>query len=125
MGEIVDQAEFFAGRLQMQGKRLHNVVYMGMGEPFLNFARVMASIAALRSTQGLEIGARRITVSTVGIIPGIRRFAIEGGEVNLAVSLHAPTDELRSRLVPYNDRFPIADLMESVHDYIRGNSPPR
>ena len=115
--EIVDQVEFFAGRLHREGSHLQNVVYMGMGEPFLNYMRVMESINRLRSTGGLNIGARRITVSTVGIIPAIRRFAREGGEVNLAISLHAPNDELRSSLVPYNKRFPIADLMESALEY--------
>lgn len=117
--EIVDQVEFFAGRLYSSGKSLHNVVYMGMGEPFLNYVRLMESISSLRSPSGLHLGARRITVSTVGIVPGIRRFAGDAGEVNLAVSLHAPTDELRSRLVPYNDRYPVGHLLEAVQEYIQ------
>jgi 23S rRNA (adenine2503-C2)-methyltransferase len=117
--EIVDQVEFFAGRLIAQGKRLHNVVYMGMGEPFLNYKRVMQSIKELRNPIGLSLGSRRITVSTVGIVPGIRRFTQEGGEVNLAISLHAPTDELRSTLVPYNEHYPISELMHSAKDYVR------
>jgi 23S rRNA (adenine2503-C2)-methyltransferase len=116
--EIVDQVEFFAGRLRHRDERLDNVVYMGMGEPFLNYGRVMESIARLRDPEGLGIGARRITVSTVGVVPVIERFAREAGEVNLAVSLHAPTDELRTRLVPYNQRFPIGDIMRAVRQYV-------
>jgi len=117
--EIVDQVEFFAGQLATRGERVHNVVFMGMGEPLLNYIRVMSSIEMLQSPGGLNLGARRITVSTVGIVPGIRRFAKEGGEVNLAISLHAPTDTLRSTLVPYNDRFPLSDLMQSARDYVK------
>jgi len=117
--EIVDQVEFFAAELRRQGSRLDNVVYMGMGEPFLNFRRVMDSIRALRSGDGLGLGARRITVSTVGIVPGIRRFTQEAGEVNLAISLHAPNDDLRSRLVPYNRHFPLDAVLGAALDYTK------
>ena len=120
--EIVDQVHFFAGRLRRDGHRLDNVVYMGMGEPFLNYSRVMESIARLRDPEGLGLGARRITVSTVGIVPAINRFSEDAGEVNLAVSLHAPNDPLRTKLVPYNQHFPIAAIMEAVRKYVARSS---
>jgi 23S rRNA (adenine2503-C2)-methyltransferase len=117
--EIVDQVEFFAGRLRRRGEHLDNVVYMGMGEPFLNYGRVMESITVLRDPAGLGLGARRITVSTVGIVPVFARFTRDAGEVNLAVSLHAPNDQLRTRLVPYNHQFPIGSIMGEVRDYVQ------
>jgi len=92
---------------------------MGMGEPFLNYGRVLESIARLRDGDGLGLGARRMTVSTVGIVPVMRRFIHDGGEVNLAVSLHAPNDELRSLLVPYNRRFPIGDILDAAQEYVQ------
>ncbi len=117
--EIADQVELFAGRLRAQGKRLDNVVYMGMGEPFLNYNRVMASIRLITRDGGLGLGTRRVTVSTVGIVPGIRRFAREPGEVNLAISLHAPDAELRRSIVPYEERYPIGEILEAARDYVR------
>ncbi len=115
--EITDQVAWFVREARQEKRRLDNIVYMGMGEPFLNYRRVMESIAHLRDHRGVGLGARRITVSTVGIVPGIRRFMEEAGEVNLAISLHAPNDELRSRLVPYNDRFPLASILEAAREY--------
>lgn len=120
--EIADQVEFFAGRLRSAGHRVDNVVYMGMGEPFLNYAAVMSSINRLRSTEGLRLGARRFTVSTVGIVPVMERFAQEAGDVNLAVSLHAPNDEMRTKLVPYNQNFPIRDILNAVRMYTEATS---
>ncbi|MBU1692446.1 MAG: 23S rRNA (adenine(2503)-C(2))-methyltransferase RlmN [Verrucomicrobia bacterium] len=96
---------------------LTNVVYMGMGEPFNNYDRWWASVERLHDPEGFNFGARHFTVSTVGIVPGIRRLAKEKLPVNLAVSLHAPDDELRSRLVPVNKKYPVAVLMEAVRDY--------
>ena len=78
VAEVTDQVAFFAGRLREQGKSLNNVVFMGMGEPFLNYRRVMSAISRLRDPAGLGMGARRITVSTAGIVPGIRRFTQDG-----------------------------------------------
>lgn len=117
VAEIVDQVEFFAGRLRAQGERLDNVVYMGMGEPLLNYGPVVQSLSLLHDPDRLGLGARRITVSTVGIVPAMRKFTKDAGEVNLAVSLHAPNDELRGRLVPYNRRFPIADILGAARDH--------
>jgi len=113
--EIVEQAIRFARELAAESRRLSNVVLMGMGEPFHNYD---ASLAAIRRLMGdLGIGARHITVSTVGLVPQIRRFAQEGLQVRLAISLHAATDEGRSALLPVNRRYPLAELMEACADY--------
>jgi 23S rRNA (adenine2503-C2)-methyltransferase len=97
--------------------RLGNIVLMGMGEPLANYANVRAAIG--RWNQDLGIGARSITLSTVGIVPGIRRLTDDAIQVNLAVSLHAANDELRSELVPINRRYPLGVLMEACGDYVR------
>lgn len=113
--EIFEQALYFARDLEARGERLSNIVLMGMGEPFHNYE---ATVAALRRLMDdLGIGARHITVSTVGLVPMIDRFADEGLKVRLAISLHAATDQERSALLPVNRRYPLADLMRSVRDY--------
>jgi 23S rRNA (adenine2503-C2)-methyltransferase len=91
---------------------------MGMGEPLQTYAPTMAFIGIINAHQGLNFGARRITISTSGIVPGILKLAEEPYQVNLAVSLHAPNDELRSTLVPINARWPIPVLMDAVDAYI-------
>ena len=116
--EIADQVMYFVRALRPEGKRVTNVVFMGMGEPFLNVPSVRDAVARLTDPAGFGLGQRHITVSTVGIVPQIRKFAEWGGQVNLAISLHAPNDDLRTSLVPYNQRFPIADLMAAARDYI-------
>jgi len=115
--EIADQVQYFVHALRAEGKRVTNVVFMGMGEPFLNTRAVREAIASLTDPAGFNLGERHTTVSTVGIVPQIRSFADWAGQVNLAISLHAPNDGLRSRLVPYNKHFPIADLMAAVEEY--------
>ncbi len=117
-GEIVEQAVQFARELEAQGDRLSNVVLMGMGEPLHNYDHTLHAIRILNDPDGLGIGQRHITMSTVGLVPGIRRFAEEGLQAGLAVSLHAATDEERSKLLPINQRYPIADLIEAVKYYI-------
>lgn len=112
-GEIVAQVAYaraFLRQIGMPGvpDRLTNVVFMGMGEPLANYARVRESIRRMVEVMGM--GARSLTVSTVGIVPGILRLAEEPWQVNLAISLHAADDELRESLVPINRRYPIADL---------------
>lgn len=102
--------------------RLSNLVLMGMGEPFANYGNVMEAVRRLmtpESDAGFGLGARRITISTVGLIPGIEKFAAEDTQVNLAVSLHAATDELRNRLVPINARYPLHDLVKATRGYIQ------
>jgi 23S rRNA (adenine2503-C2)-methyltransferase len=116
--EIVDQVAYFSRQLAKDGDRVTNVVYMGMGEPLLNPGAVRESLERLTDQYRLNLGRRSITISTVGIVPQIRKFSEWAGQANLAVSLHAPTDELRSRLVPYNEHFPISDILAAVRDYI-------
>jgi len=117
-GEIVAQVIDAARRLRAGGDRLTNVVYMGMGEPFLNPEATFRSIGILNAKDGFRLGARNLAVSTVGIVPGIERLAAEAPQVTLAVSLHAGTDALRDRLVPANRRYPLSDLMSAVRTYI-------
>ena len=112
VGEIVEQV---LRAQHASAQRVSNVVYMGMGEPLANFDAVWESIERLHDDAGLS--ARRITVSTVGVIPGIRRLAAASLPVTLAVSLHAATDELREQLVPLNARYPIAELLDAAADF--------
>ncbi len=98
--------------------RVTNVVFMGMGEPMANYERVWRAIRTLVDKRGFNLGARHITVSTVGVVPGIRRMAEEGLQVRLAVSLHAADDDLRNVLVPINRRYPLKALMDAVRYYI-------
>lgn len=114
--EIFEQALHFAQELEAEGDRLSNVVLMGMGEPFHNYDQSIRAIQRLMHDLG--IGARHITVSTVGLVPQIRRFAEEGLQVKLAISLHAATDEERSALLPVNKRWPLQQLMEACRAYI-------
>jgi len=117
VGEIVGQALHFARELKQRGERLSNIVYMGMGEPFLNYNATLKSIRTLNSQEGFALGARAFTVSTVGIVPAIERFANENLQVNLAVSLHAANDELRNDLVPINHHYPLAELIHACRAY--------
>jgi 23S rRNA (adenine2503-C2)-methyltransferase len=113
-GEIVEQVVM--ARRAALPRRLGNVVFMGMGEPLANYNRVWAAIERIHSELG--ISARHITVSTVGVVPGIRRLAAEALPVNLAVSLHAARDQLRDRLVPLNRRYPLASLAQACANYL-------
>ena len=115
-GEIVEQVVLASRRCRSQGwGQLANVVLMGMGEPLANFEAVWSAVVAMNRDLGL--GARHITISTVGVVPGIRRLAAERLQVNLAVSLHAANDSLRDRLVPLNRRYPLAMVMEACAGY--------
>jgi 23S rRNA (adenine2503-C2)-methyltransferase len=116
-GEIVEQVVVALRRARGEGgRRSLNVVFMGMGEPFANYENTWTAVERLHDDLG--IGARNITLSTVGILPGIRRLAGERLPVNLAVSLHAATDELRDELVPINKRYPLADLEAACTTYL-------
>ncbi len=114
VGEIVEQV--VEARRQALPRRLSNVVFMGMGEPLANYDRTWSAVQLLHSNLG--ISARHITLSTVGVVPGIRRLATEALPVNLAVSLHAARDELRDQIVPLNRRYPIAVLMGACGEYL-------
>ncbi len=127
-GEIVAQVLFFARYLsdggegpKMRVKRpttVTNIVFMGMGEPMNNYKNVWTAIRRLTAADGFGLGARHITLSTVGLIPMIDRMADEGLQVNLAVSLHAPNNAMRSKLVPPSRRYPVDDLLASIRRYI-------
>jgi 23S rRNA (adenine2503-C2)-methyltransferase len=119
-GEIVEQVVRAARRARDAGRRVSNVVFMGMGEPFANYDRTWAAVERFHGDLGLS--ARHLTLSTVGVVPGIRRLATEELPVNLAVSLHAANDALRDELVPVNRRYPIAELLDGCADYLRAKS---
>jgi 23S rRNA (adenine2503-C2)-methyltransferase len=114
--EIFAQAARFAAELTGRSERLSNVVLMGMGEPFHNYQAVLSAVRRIRDDLG--IGARKITVSTVGLVPHILKFAEEGLEVGLAISLHAATDAERGRLLPVNRRWNIETLLNAVRTYV-------
>ncbi len=116
-GEMVEQVIWSVRMARERGRQLTNLVMMGMGEPLQNYRATMAFIGIVNDAAGLQFGARRITISTSGILPRIRALADEPYQVNLAVSLHAPNDELRDRLVPHNTRYPVADLMATCREY--------
>ena len=116
-GEIVEQTLHFARELGRCTERVTNIVYMGMGEPFCNYDATLKSIRILNDRNGFDLGARAFTVSTVGIIPGIERFAQENLQANLAVSLHAANNALRDRLVPSNGRYPLEELIRACRAY--------
>lgn len=115
--EIADQAAFAAARARARGGRLANVVFMGMGEPLQNLEHVLGAARAMRDPDGLGLSARRIAISTVGWVPGIRALASANVPVRLAVSLHASDDETRSALMPVNSRWPIASLLAECRRY--------
>jgi 23S rRNA (adenine2503-C2)-methyltransferase len=115
--EIVDQVRGAARRLGTRGRRLTNVVFMGMGEPLLNLDRVLEALTALSDPRRFGLGARHITVSTSGVVPGMRRLTALGPQFTLAVSLHAARDPLRDVLVPLNRRWPVAEVVGAARDH--------
>ncbi len=117
--EIVDQVRAAARRLAARQRRLTNVVFMGMGEPLLNLDRVLEAVSALADPARFGLGARHITVSTSGVVPGIRRLTALGPQFTLAVSLHAARDPLRDVLVPLNRRWPVAEVVDAARDHVR------
>jgi 23S rRNA (adenine2503-C2)-methyltransferase len=121
-GEIVGQVLLFVRRLKPEEHHLDNIVVMGMGEPFHNYDALARAIRILNHPQGLRFGARRITVSTVGLVPGIERFGRDFPQLNLAVSLHAATNDLRDRLVPINRRYPLERLLPACHAHVESTS---
>jgi len=117
-GEIVAQVVAAQRFLDPKGERVRTVVVMGSGEPFENYEETMRFIRVINDPGGLRIGQRHITVSTSGVVPCIRKFAEEGLQVGLAVSLHAPNNELRSKLMPINRRYPLPELMDACRYYL-------
>ena len=131
-GEIVEQVLYFARKVrdrvseQSENREnekpgpdslITNLVFMGMGEPLLNYEATWQAVEMLNDARGFGLGARRMTLSTVGVVPGIQQLSREKLQVGLAVSLHAPTDRLRDRLVPLNRRYPLRQLMAACRDY--------
>ena len=112
--EIVDQVRHAARRLALDERRLTNVVFMGMGEPLLNLDAVLEAVQALADPRRFGLGARHVTVSTSGVVPGIRRLTALGPQFTLAVSLHTARDALRDVLVPINRRWPVAEVVEAA-----------
>jgi len=117
-GEIVAQVLFFSQQLDKIEERVTNVVLMGMGEPFLNYDNVIAAVDRLIDPDGMKIGARRITISTVGIVPRIKQFADLGSQVNLAISLHTVNDDLRTKLMPINKKYPVSSVLDACRYYL-------
>ena len=121
-GEIVAQVVYVQKDLDEQEKRLSHIVVMGTGEPFDNYDQVMNFLKTVNHDRGLGIGARHITVSTCGVVPRIYDFAKEHTQYNLAISLHAPNDELRSKLMPINHAYSLEQLMEALRFYESENN---
>jgi 23S rRNA (adenine2503-C2)-methyltransferase len=117
-GEIVAQVVEAQRYLDREGERVSSVVIMGIGEPFENYDAMIQFIRVINDPKGLHIGQRHITVSTSGIVPNIYRFADEGLQVVLAISLHAPNQELRAKLMPVSRRFPLPELLEACQYYM-------
>jgi 23S rRNA (adenine2503-C2)-methyltransferase len=129
-GEIVAQVLYFARELRaapwtargLPGSKpidhITNIVLMGMGEPLHNYENVLQALRILNSPDGFHLGARHMTVSTVGLVPAIRKLSQEQLQVNLAISLHAPTDELRTTTMPINRKYPLKELLAACQDYI-------
>ena len=118
-GEILEQVLYYARQLALLNEQVTNVVVMGMGEPFHNYDATMDAIHRLNDPQGYNLGTRRFTISTVGLVPGIRRFTGEHSQINLAISLHAADDTLRSQLLPINKRFPLEQLLPACLEYVQ------
>jgi 23S rRNA (adenine2503-C2)-methyltransferase len=117
--EILDQVRIAARGLADGGRHLTNIVFMGMGEPLLNLDRVLEAVEAMNDPARFGLGARHITVSTSGVVPGIRRLTALGPQFTLAVSLHAARDPLRDVLVPLNRRWPVAEVVAAARDHAR------
>ena len=121
-GEIVGQALMIQRQLDLKGGRLGNIVIMGTGEPFDNYDNVMKALSIINDPYGLEIGSRHISISTCGLVPGILRFSKEQLQYNLAISLHAPNDELRNTLMPVNKAYPLNELISALKEYSQLNN---
>lgn len=117
-GEIVAQAVVLNRILATQNDRLTNIVFMGMGEPLHNYTHTLAAVDRITDANGINLGARKLTISTVGLVPAIHRYADEQRQTPLAISLHAATDEERNKIIPINHKYPIATLMEACRYYI-------
>ena len=118
-GEIVAQVMYYARLLHNEGEVITNVVVMGMGEPFHNYENTLNAIDQLNDSGGYSLGSRRFTISTVGLVPAIRRFTKERRQINLAISLHGADDRLRSSMLPINKTYPIDELLAACREYVQ------
>ncbi len=118
IGEIIDQILFFNRYLKKDNQKITNLVFMGMGEPFLNYDNVLKAIKLLNSQESFNIGARHISISTIGIPDGIRKLAKENMQLNLAISLHAPNDKLRDQIIPLNKKYPLKSVLNALEYYL-------
>ncbi len=116
--EILEQILYFERLLQKENRRVTNVVFMGMGEPFHNYDQVMKAVRILHHPEGFNMGERHFTISTVGIVPEIERFTQEKTQINLAISLHSADNEIRSSIIPINRRYPLYEVMNACRNYI-------
>ncbi|MBN2198115.1 23S rRNA (adenine(2503)-C(2))-methyltransferase RlmN [Candidatus Wolfebacteria bacterium] len=117
--EIIEQVLFFARYLKKDKEKITNIVFMGMGEPFLNYQNVIKAIKILNDKEGFSLGARHFSISTVGIIEGIENLIKEKLQINLAISLHAPNDELRLKLMPINEKYPLKKILNATENYVK------
>ena len=121
--EILEQVIFFERyikNLKLKIKNyVTNVTFMGMGEPFLNYDNVLSAIKILNNKDYFNIGARSLSISTAGIVEGIKKLSEEGLQINLAISLHAPNNKLRESLMPIDKRYPLGDVLKAVDEYIK------
>jgi len=116
--EIIDQIMIANITLAKEDKKIRNIVYMGMGEPLLNYANVAESIRIASHQKKLDLSNRRITISSCGIVPGIEKLGNDFPQVSLAISLHAPNDEARKRIMPVENTYPIDQLMAALNQYV-------
>lgn len=114
-GEIVDQ---FLQVEALSGEKINNIVFMGMGEPMANYDNLLRAIGILNAPWGVGLGARHMTISTSGLVPQIRKLAEQPLQVRLAISFHGATDEVRSRIMPVNRKYPVAELLDACADYV-------
>lgn len=119
VSEIIGQVLFFAQLLKKENQKITNVVFMGMGEPFLNYENIITSIKILNNPGKMGLGARRFSISTAGIVEEIKKLAEEKLEINLAISLHAPNDKIRSKLMPISQKYSLTELMKAVEGYVK------
>ena len=116
-GEILGQILTVQQELAATESRISNIVFMGMGEPLLNYEETVKAIRVMLAEEGLNFSNRKVTLSTAGVVPGMQRLGQENFQINLAISLNAPNDEIRSKLMPINTRYPLEQLLQACRDY--------
>ncbi len=118
VGEIVEQVMLAIHYLKKEKLQLRNIVFMGMGEPFLNYPEVHKALEIFCGPKCLNFSERRVTISTCGIVPGIKKLMIDHPQVSLAISLHAPNDEARRSIMPVDNTYPLDQLMATLDEYV-------